>query len=286
MQTLAIRRLADKRKDVVSLRRLVTEIQESRHLFTREIFVSHDGLPYDYASVENRIMLTHLGKAPFWGAKTGPDANRPSEAAHKFFDDLCGIDLPNRRRTDQIPDIVFGKIVEWFDESGADRRHMQFTFTLTDKIDPTAIYAALVATLVFAWNIYVWRNSGPRLKVTARMNMLIMGGSAEEESKVFLIVDPTNIGSKKTTITNVLVLSYANGWRRFRKRPNWTAVFNNVGGTYPVPYVLDVGHNFSSKADQVELVEKIRDTYFYAGVAHSFANVPVLVRVKYSDPMK
>ena len=38
---------------------------------------------------------------------------------------------------------------------------MQFTFTLTDKIDPVAVYAALVATMVFAWNVYVSRNSGP-----------------------------------------------------------------------------------------------------------------------------
>jgi len=51
---------------------------------------------------------------------------------------------------------------------------MQFTFMLADKVDPVAIYAA-VATMVFAWNIYVSRNSGPRLNVTANMNMLIHG---------------------------------------------------------------------------------------------------------------
>ena len=58
---------------------------------------------------------------------------------------------------------------------------MQVTFTLADKIDPVAVYAALVATMVFAWNLYVWRNSGPRLNVTAKMNMLIIGGSAAED---------------------------------------------------------------------------------------------------------
>jgi hypothetical protein len=52
---------------------------------------------------------------------------------------------------------------------------MQFTFMLADKVDPVAIYAAIVATMVFAWNIYVWRTSGPRLKVTASINMLIHG---------------------------------------------------------------------------------------------------------------
>ena len=161
---------------------------------------------------------------------------------------------------------------------------MQFTFTLANKIDPIAIYAALVSTSVFVWNIYVWWNSGPSLNVTASMNMLIIGGTSEEEGKLFLVVRATNVGSKKTTITNVLISSYDNIWQRVRNRPSFTAVFNNVGGAYPIPYVLDVGHNFSSKADQAGLVEKIRDAYFYAGVAHSFAKKPVMVRVKYSDP--
>jgi hypothetical protein len=108
---------------------------------------------------------------------------------------------------------------------------MQFTFTLANKIDPVALYAAFVATMVLVWNIYVWRHSGPRLDVTATMNMLIIGGTPEEESKTFLIVRATNVGSKKTTITNVLIISYDNIWRRVRNRPSFTAVFNNVGGS-------------------------------------------------------
>jgi len=163
---------------------------------------------------------------------------------------------------------------------------MQFTLTLADKIDPIAVYAALVATLVFAWNIYVWRNSGPRLNVTASMNMLIIGGYGEEDDKMFLVVRATNIGGKRTTITNVLILSYKNFWEWLRNRPSFTAIFNNTEPAFPLPYVLDVGHNFMNKADQAELTGRIRDTYFYAGVEHSFSKKPVMVRLKYSEPKK
>src|SRR5258707_272456 len=86
--------------------------------------------------------------------------------------------------------------------------------------------------------------------------------SLRPQGKTFLVVRATNVGSKKTIITNVLVISYKNIWQRLRRRPSFTAIFNNVGGSYPIPYVLDVGHNFSSQADQAGLVEKIRDTYF------------------------
>ena len=51
-QMLSITKLIDKDSRVISLGRLFDEIKESRYLFTRENFVSHDGLPYDYAKVQ------------------------------------------------------------------------------------------------------------------------------------------------------------------------------------------------------------------------------------------
>jgi hypothetical protein len=118
------------------------------------------------------------------------------------------------------------------------------------------------------------------------MNMLIIGGYGDDDDKMFLIVRATNIGGKKTTITNVLIFSYKSVWEYLRNRPSFTAIFNNTEPAFPLPYVLDVGHDFMNKADQSELTERIRDTYFYAGVQHSFSDKPVMVRVKYSDPKK
>lgn len=46
-QVFAIRRLLDKRDDVISLRRLLNDIQNSRDLITREVYVSYNGAPYD-----------------------------------------------------------------------------------------------------------------------------------------------------------------------------------------------------------------------------------------------
>jgi hypothetical protein len=144
-----------------------------------------------------------------------------------------------------------------------------------------------LSTLVFLWNVYVWWTNGPKLSVTATMNMLVIGGyPSEDEKKRFLIVRATNVGSKKTTITNVVIFSFKSRWQVLRDRPAWTAMFNNTTSSHPLPYVLDVGHNFSSRADQSGLVEKIRETYFYAGVEHSFSKKPVLVRVKYREPDK
>jgi len=45
-QVLATRRLLDRRKDVISLRRLIDDIRENRDLITREIYVSFDETAY------------------------------------------------------------------------------------------------------------------------------------------------------------------------------------------------------------------------------------------------
>jgi hypothetical protein len=57
----------------------------------------------------------------------------------------------------------------------------------------------------------------------------------------------------------------------------------NTNRLIQLTYVLDVGRNFMNRADQAQLLELIRDTHFYAGVAHSFAKKPVMVRVKRNE---
>ena len=46
------------------------------------------------------------------------------------------------------------------------------TITFAREIDPVAIYAAIVSTIVFVWQIFVWLHTGPRLKVSTSANMV------------------------------------------------------------------------------------------------------------------
>jgi len=125
-QLMAIRRLVDKskRKDRKtknwiynqnSIPRLLSEIKENIDLFTREIWVCHDGLPYDYRPAERRLNKQLMKKAwenggvvTSWGPTWGPEAAYSSELAHETFDRLCGVtDVEDRRRHDRAdPEIV------------------------------------------------------------------------------------------------------------------------------------------------------------------------------------
>ena len=55
MQVLAIRRLTDTTKNVLSLSKLLQDIRSHRQLLTRENYVAFDGLPYHYEVVEMNI---------------------------------------------------------------------------------------------------------------------------------------------------------------------------------------------------------------------------------------
>jgi hypothetical protein len=120
-QVLTIRRLVDNSgTDVISLRRLIKDVRRNWKLFTRENYICHDGLPYDYQAVMQNEMATRAGTGVFWGATTGPDSYGSSSMAHELFDRLSGIQPDNRSREDRLPIALLDTIERWLDISGAD----------------------------------------------------------------------------------------------------------------------------------------------------------------------
>ena len=110
-QAVAIRRLIEKpKKDpkwaVISLRRVLNEIENNIDLITRENYVCYDGLPYDYSTVQDKWLASlpvtksgvHSGSLP----TSGPNAFPMSERVHKNFDILSQVHPKKRSRDDLI----------------------------------------------------------------------------------------------------------------------------------------------------------------------------------------
>lgn len=96
LQALALRRLLEPpatnpNKQIISLRRILTDIRKHHELVTRENYVCHDGLPYDYKAGQQRRMDRHLdemrrtGKSLFSSGipTSGPEGYDTSERVHK-----------------------------------------------------------------------------------------------------------------------------------------------------------------------------------------------------------
>jgi hypothetical protein len=121
-QVLAIRRLIDKRSDVISLRRLTNELKSNFGLFTRENYVCFDGLPYDHEAIQHKEMIENMGREGCfcWMETSGPTAWGASSMAHEQFDRLAAIDPDKRSREDRLPNSLLTTIEKWLDDSGAD----------------------------------------------------------------------------------------------------------------------------------------------------------------------
>lgn len=129
-QALAIRRLTDEGKGVISAQRLVNDIYKQRQLLTREIFVGYDGTPYDPRPVRDTFMATlierRLATAPseFVAGSiptSGPEAWFSAERRHRMFDRMAGTGSAERKRSDQLPILLFESLKQSMKERPIDQ---------------------------------------------------------------------------------------------------------------------------------------------------------------------
>jgi hypothetical protein len=149
-----------------------------------------------------------------------------------------------------------------------------------DKLDPLAIYGAVVATTSIAWQIFTWWHKGAKLRGHAVPNMIEIGGNVRD-GKTYIGLDVSNIGDAPTTITHVVLMGYHNRFSRLLRRTEVKAavVTHNLAQT--IPYTLAAGGRFMSRVIQEPKIEQwSRDYCLYMGVFHSMRRRPYLVRVK------
>jgi hypothetical protein len=104
----------------------------------------------------------------------------------------------------------------------------------------TAIYAAALSTIVFAWQMFIYFRTGPRQKVFAASGRKLFGPTFD--SRDYLVVEVTNRGTADTTLTLVVVKAYDLFWGRLRKPREQKILGRSVRDH--VPFVLSPGHTF------------------------------------------
>ena len=118
---------------------------------------------------------------------------------------------------------------------------------IVGEIDPVAIYAALVATAILIWDVVKWLRSGPRLKVRASSNMIVLNDpDPSRHGKTFISVVVTNMGHSPTTITNLGLVLFRNRWDQLRRNPDKQFVVTGPEAAQhlPLPHVLNVGEQW------------------------------------------
>ena len=147
--------------------------------------------------------------------------------------------------------------------------------------DLAAWWGAIVASLILIWDIYKWKRCGPIVRVSATPNMRTYGNiSDSQKDKTYVVVEVTNTGDRKTTITHLIGFHYKSFFQKILKKRNKAFVVAIPALSEPLPYVLEPGERWLGGIDQNNKLEEIsQNGFLYCGVYHSSGKRPVLERV-------
>lgn len=143
---LGIRRLVDRDESTTSLFSVLQRMRRQPEMLTREAYVCHDGLPYDYQKVLDEHIANSKSRQT-WLSRSGPLSFETSERAHRNFDALCGRPA-KRKRSDKVSLEVFDLLEVSLSSPEikritalADRR-----FAHAEHLDPDAAQALFQVT--------------------------------------------------------------------------------------------------------------------------------------------
>ncbi|MBP1883236.1 hypothetical protein [Sinorhizobium mexicanum] len=146
-----------------------------------------------------------------------------------------------------------------------------------------AIYAAIVATGALFLEIRRWVESGPKLYISAKANMVMLDGIGNK-TEGLLVVNATNRGDAPTTITNLCLLRYPSWFSRLRKKADKSFVIPHPqakGSTsYALPYVLSPGQQWIGMAhDRQDATGDIQTGRFWVALYTTDRNAPYVVHI-------
>jgi len=144
-----------------------------------------------------------------------------------------------------------------------------------------AWWGAILASIVFLWDIYKWKTSGPQIRFSVKPNMKIFDIPIYE-GKTFISATAENIGTGATTITGLEFQYYKNWFKKIFKKPDssWLIIPITIAPEYKLPYVLNPGTIWKGLVLQAkELAEKTRKGYLFCELYYSQNRKPKRCRV-------
>jgi len=153
--------------------------------------------------------------------------------------------------------------------------------TSTDWI---AVYAAIVATGALALEVRRWFESGPRLTVQAKANMMMIDNLGKQENGL-TVATVTNRGDAPTTITSLGIVEYPSYWARLRNRTTREFLVVHPSDSHPLPYVLAPGtHWIGIARKRPDLYGDIQTGTMWVAIGTTNRGKPYLARIPKRKP--
>ena len=160
-----------------------------------------------------------------------------------------------------------------------------FEINIQTDLDPIAIYAAIVATVVLLWDIVKWIKSGPKVILNCYTGRELYGAEgllSQFAGKTLTHIKVQNRGSKATTLNNVIVKHYKNNWDRIYKKPDHQGIIANPKITQDFPCSLAPGDEWSGGIDESSLEDEWKKQgILECEIHHSFSDHPARAVMKF-----
>ena len=118
--------------------------------------------------------------------------------------------------------------------------------------DPTTMivawWGAVLATIVLLWDVFKWRRTGPRIRMSVRPNSTIYS-DPELEGKTLILVSATNVGDRPTTLESLRYIWYPNWCNRLMQKSEKKWYVKNPGLANSFPYKLEVGERWDGRVN-------------------------------------
>ena len=133
-----------------------------------------------------------------------------------------------------------------------------------------AAYAAIISTFVLGWDAYKWLDSGPKIRLSASTDMIIVGGNLPNP-KTYISVTAVNLGDRATTLTNLGFLYYDSWFKSFRQnKADKAFIIGSPSQSQVIPYRFEAGAQWIGLADQDDdFIKLIGEGYLFVILYHS-----------------
>lgn len=116
--------------------------------------------------------------------------------------------------------------------------------------DIAAWWGAIVASLVFMWDVLKWRRDKARLEIQVDGNIKVLNED-EADQRHWIKVSVINSGSRATTIQMVGIDTHKNLLDRVIGKAEESFAFPNAGRTHPLPCRIEPGEEWSGLIPQI-----------------------------------
>lgn len=161
---------------------------------------------------------------------------------------------------------------------------MILTESIMTVSDYAAWWGAIIATLVFIWEIYKWHDDRPKLRVTIGSDLVIWNELTGIGDKKYLRISVVNRGGTTTKIEALHFFHYKSYFKFLFSKPSQNAwLIHVVHPNEPMPFKIDINERWTVNLEQTdELYEFSKNGFFCVAIYCSHCDKPIRKKIKFN----